>query len=222
MTVKDRARLDDHYSRQARRDGYPARSVYKLEEIDRRRRLFRPGQKVLDLGCAPGGWSLYAAGRVGAGGRVLGLDLKNPSGPAWPPQAIFRAADVLTADPEAWRAEGPFDLTLSDLAPATTGRREVDQARSLELARAAWAWAQSLLKPGGHLVFKIFQSLAGDEFIRGLGRAFKEVDRIKPRASRRQSQEIFVLGLFFRAQTVEVASRPSGALLPSATTLPEV
>ncbi|GHV56741.1 ribosomal RNA large subunit methyltransferase E [Deltaproteobacteria bacterium] len=202
MAIKDRSRLDDHYSRQARREGYPARSVYKLEEMDRKYRLFRPGQKVLDLGCAPGSWSLYAAGRVGEGGRVLGLDLKSPAGrrPS-PPQLIFIQADILAAAPDMVRAWGPFDLVLSDLAPATTGRREVDQARSLELARAARDWAWALLKPGGHLVFKIFQSPEEAVFIRELQNKFKEINLLKPKATRCSSQEIFGLGLFFRPGT---------------------
>jgi 23S rRNA (uridine2552-2'-O)-methyltransferase len=198
MTVKDRSRHDDPYSRQARREGYPARSVYKLAEMDRKYHLFRPGQKVLDLGCAPGSWSLYAAERVGAKGLVLGLDRQRPAGRHFPPQVIFIQTDLLTSVPDPARAEGPFDLLLSDLAPATTGRREVDQARSLELVRMAWAWAEALLKPGGQAVFKIFQSPEEAAFIRDLQNNFKEIILLKPKATRRHSREIFVLGFSFQ------------------------
>ena len=198
MTVKDRSRLDDPYSRQARREGYPARSVYKLAEMDRKYHLFRPGQKVLDLGCAPGSWSLYAAERVGAKGLVLGLDRQRPAGRHFPPQVIFIQTDLLTSVPDPARAEGPFDLLLSDLAPATTGRREVDQARSLELVRMAWAWAEALLKPSGQAVFKIFQSPEEAAFIRDLQNNFKEISLLKPKATRRHSQEIFILGFSFQ------------------------
>ncbi len=192
MAVKDRRRLDDYYSRKARQEGFPARSVYKLEEFDQRFKLLHPGQKVLDLGCAPGGWTLYAAGRVGPRGRVLGLDLEPPVSP-FPPQVTILQADLLDADIELVTGEGPFDVVLSDMAPKTIGRREVDQARSLELCRVAWAWAERLLNPGGHFLFKIFQSQDGEAFIRELTPRFAKITRLKPRATRTQSQEIFVL-----------------------------
>ena len=197
MTVKDPSRLDDHYSRRARQAGYPARSVYKLEEIDRKYRLFRPGQRVLDLGCAPGAWSLYAALKVGPGGLVLGLDLKPPAikDGRRPPHLVFQTADLLSASPDLARPQGPFDLVLSDLAPATSGRKEVDQARSLALVLAAWAWAGILLKPGGHFLYKIFQSPEAEDFSKTLKEKFGRVELLKPRATRERSREIFGIGL---------------------------
>ena len=189
--------MTDHYSRQAREAGYPARSVYKLEEMDRKHRLFRPGQRVLDLGCAPGSWSLYAAQKVGGEGLVLGLDLKpSPLKNGEPrPQLFFLTADLLTASPELAEPRGPFDLVLSDLAPATCGRKEVDQARSLALVQAAWTWAEALLKPGGHFIYKIFQSPEGECFSRNLKEKFNKVELLKPKATRSRSREIFGLGL---------------------------
>jgi 23S rRNA (uridine2552-2'-O)-methyltransferase len=198
VTVKDRSRLDDHYSRQARQTGYPARSVYKLEEIDRKYRLFRKGQRVLDLGCSPGSWSLYAARKVGEGGLVLGLDLHLPEYENSEPQLFFLMANLLTASPELARPQGPFDLVLSDLAPATCGRKEVDQARSLALVQAAWAWAEALLKPGGHFLYKIFQSPEGEDFSRELKKKFNKIELLKPKATRSQSREIFGLGFAFQ------------------------
>jgi 23S rRNA (uridine2552-2'-O)-methyltransferase len=192
MTVKDRARLDDHYSRQARQEGFPARSVYKLEEFDRKYKLFRPGQRVLDLGCAPGSWTLYAAGKVGEKGRVVGLDLTAP-GVAFPPQVRIEQADLLENRLELVAGEGPFDVILSDLAPKTSGRREVDQARSLELCRVAWFWAERLLRPGGRFLFKLFQSAEGDAFVLSLAPRFRKITRLKPKATRARSVEIFVL-----------------------------
>ena len=204
MAVNDRSRLDDHYSRQARQAGYPARSVYKLEEMDRKYRLFRPGRRVLDLGCAPGSWSLYAARKVGPGGRVVGLDLRPPALKSeQPAQLFFLAADLLAASPELAEPQGPFDLVLSDLAPATCGRKEVDQARSLALVQAAWAWAEVLLKPGGHFLYKIFQSPEGEAFTRNLKEKFNKVELFKPRATRGRSMEIFALGLGFKGQEVQ-------------------
>lgn len=193
MTIKDRSRLDDHYSQKARQEGFPARSVYKLEEIDQKHRLFKPGQKVLDLGCAPGSWSLYAADKVGSQGRVIGLDLDPPTS-SFPPQVAILKADLLEDRMDELVSEtAPFDLVLSDMAPRTMGRREVDQARSLELCRMAWAWAERLLKPGGHFLFKIFQSQDGDDFIRGLQPCFAKITRLKPKATRSHSLETFVL-----------------------------
>jgi len=200
MTIKDRSRLDDHYSRQARQAGYPARSVFKLEELDLKYHLFRPGQRVLDLGCAPGSWSLYAAQKVGREGLVLGLDLKPPALKAEPAQLSFLTADILAASPDLVKPQGPFDLVLSDLAPDTCGRKEVDQARSLALVRAAWVWAEALLKSGGHFLYKIFQSPEGEDFSRDLKEKFNKIELLKPRATRSRSREIFGLGLGFKPE----------------------
>ncbi|MDR0882058.1 MAG: RlmE family RNA methyltransferase [Candidatus Adiutrix sp.] len=206
MTVKDRQRLDDHYSRQARKQGFPARSVYKLEEIDQRFKLFKPGQRVLDLGCAPGSWSLYAAARVGERGRVVGLDLTPVKG-AFPPQVKTLTADLLDNNIDLVAGEAPFDLVLSDMAPKTSGRREVDQSRSLELCRMAWLWAGQLLHPSGHFLFKIFQSQEGEEFIKSLQPYFSRINRLKPKATRSQSLEIFVLGQVFHPDPAHLSIR---------------
>jgi 23S rRNA (uridine2552-2'-O)-methyltransferase len=204
MTIKDRRRVDDYYSRKARQEGYPARSVYKIEEFNQKYHLFRRGQKVLDLGCAPGSWSRYAAEQVGGAGRVIGLDLNQVTQEqeTWPPQVSFYQADLLEGIPEAAVRAGPFDLVLSDLAPRTTGRREVDQARSLELCRQAWNLAEGWLKPGGHFFFKIFQSQEGDAFILALASGFAEIIRLKPKASRSVSSEIFILARVFTGNSV--------------------
>ncbi len=196
MAIKDKKRIDDHYSRKARKEGFPARSVYKLEEIDQKYHLLKPGQRILDLGCAPGSWTLYAAGKVGPKGRVLGIDLNAPTA-AFPPQVRILEADLLEADKALAAGEAPFDLALSDMAPKTMGRREVDQARSLELCQMAWLWAMDFLSPGGHFLFKIFQSQDGDDFIRTLAPHFAKIIRIKPKATRNESLEIFVLAQNF-------------------------
>jgi 23S rRNA (uridine2552-2'-O)-methyltransferase len=199
MAIKDHSRLDDYYSREARQAGYPARSVYKLEEIDKKYRLLRPGLHVLDLGCAPGSWSLYAAQKVGLKGRVLGLDLRPPDlKSGGPGQPLFLTADLLAASPDLAQPHGPFDLVMSDLAPATCGRKEVDQARSLALVLAAWSWAEVLLKSGGHFLYKIFQSAEAEDFNRNLGEKFNKIELLKPKATRGRSREIFGLGLGFK------------------------
>ena len=201
MVIKDRKRVDDHYSRKARQEGFPARSVYKLEEINQKFKLLKPGQAILDLGCAPGSWTLYAAGIVGPKGRVVGVDL-NPVDGTFPPQVTILRADLLTSPQALVENDAPFDLILSDMAPKTMGRREVDQARSLELCQMAWVWAERLLKPGGHFIFKIFQSQDGDDFIRTLKPRFNQLSRLKPKATRSESQETFVVGRNYRGPLV--------------------
>ena len=149
----------DHYFKKAKQDNYPARSVYKLEEIEKQSRLIFPGAAVLDLGACPGSWTLYAAQRTGPGGRVLGIDL-NPAGTAFPGNVTYLTGDMLDPGPdilEAFAKFGPFDVVLSDMAPNTIGHKFTDQARSFELCEAALSVAVARLKPGGSFVVKIFQ-----------------------------------------------------------------
>lgn len=198
--VKDKRRVSDYWTQKARADKYPARSVYKLEEVDEKHRLFKPGQKVVDLGCAPGSWTMYAAGRVGDRGLVIGLDLNKPSGNFSDNIRIIQA-DVMETPAADFKADGPFDIVMSDMAPKTTGVKNVDQARSMELCLAALTWARTLLKPGGVLLFKIFQGPDADGLIKDLNIEFKSVRRIKPKSSRSFSTEIFVLASGYKKDT---------------------
>jgi len=187
-------RWEDHYARRARREGYPARSVYKLEEIQKRFAVLRPGQAVLDLGCAPGSWMLYAAQAVGAKGTVVGVDLTPVTVPL-PPQASALEADVLAiaADPAAFFGRR-FDTVLSDLAPSTTGSPGVDAARSLRLCEAAFAIARAVLRPGGGFVCKIFQGEDVRAFTEALRAVFSVTRIYKPQSSRKASREIYLIG----------------------------
>jgi 23S rRNA (uridine2552-2'-O)-methyltransferase len=187
-------RWADHYTRKAKQDGYAARSVYKLEEIQARHRILRPGDRVLDLGCAPGSWLVFAARIVGAQGRVVGLDLK-PVTIALPAQARALVADLQDTEAALGQigAEG-FDVVLSDMAPATTGNRTTDAARSLDLAMSALAAARTRLKPGGGFVCKIFQGPDAKLFEAAVRRLFQETRLFKPQSSRKASREIFVIG----------------------------
>lgn len=197
MAIKDRKRLDDFYSQKARKENYPARSVWKLNEFDEKYRLFKSGQRVLDLGCSPGSWSLYAGKAVGPGGLVLGLDILPPVAAGFPGNVIINRADLLTDGPELAKKYGPFQVILSDMAPKTSGRKEIDQAKSLELCRMAWEWAKELSEKGGLFLFKLFQSPDGDEFIKNLSPYYTKQIRLKPKASRKESHEIFVLNQYF-------------------------
>lgn len=187
--------IRDSYFRKAKREGFAARSVYKLEEIDRKRRLLKPGLHVLDLGAAPGSWLQYAAERVGPRGAVVGVDLQ-PVTARLADHAASLEADVFTLTPEMLEAHGPpFDVILSDMAPKTTGIPSADAARSAELVMRTLELSGGLLKPGGVLLAKVFQGARLEDVRRAFGQAFAKVSLEKPRASRKESVEIFLLGL---------------------------
>lgn len=191
----------DHYFKKAKQENYPARSVYKLEEIEKQSRLLVPGAAVLDLGACPGSWSLYAAARVGPRGRVLAIDL-NPAGTAFPGHVTYLTGDMLEPGPDildAFSRLGPFDVVLSDMAPKTTGVKFTDQARSLELAEAALAVAFARLRPGGAFVVKIFQGPDSPAYQKGLKDSFEKVRVAKPKSSRAESKEIFYVATGFIA-----------------------
>ncbi len=184
-------RSADPWAERAKREGYPARSVYKLQEIDERLGLLRPGDRVLDLGAAPGSWSLYTARRVGPKGHLLAIDLCELQ-PTLPPWAEVLRADAFSLDPAAL---GPFDVVLSDMAPPTSGQRTLDQARSASLFGTALDLAEATLTPGGHFVGKLLQG-AEMQTLRARIRATFEQERlVRPRATRADSSEIFLVGL---------------------------
>ena len=194
MPPKNPYKKADSFTKAAKAQGYPARSVFKLEEIDRRTRLFRGGQRVLDLGAAPGSWSKYAAERVGAKGRVLAIDLSEITA-AMPPQVERVQGDVFALGPEELGRVGPYDVVVSDMAPATTGTRFADQARSFELFMRAVDVAENVLKPGGSFVGKLFMSEDFNQAKERLRALFGEVRVLRPEATRATSYEVFLVGL---------------------------
>lgn len=189
-----RAQGTDAYGARARKEGFPARSVYKLEEIDRRVSLFRTGMSVLDLGAFPGSWTMYAAKRVGAKGRVIGIDIQ-PFDGSLPPHATIVCADMLSDEGRAAVGEGPFDVVMSDMAPATTGHRQTDMYRSYELAMEALAIAESRLSPSGAFVAKIFQGPEFEDALKRLRATFQKTRILRPKATRKESYEVFLYGL---------------------------
>jgi 23S rRNA (uridine2552-2'-O)-methyltransferase len=182
----------DHYSRRAKKDRYPARSVYKLEEIQQKHRLIQKGYKILDLGCSPGSWLLYAAKLTGDRGRVIGIDLKPVKIQAAPNIEIING-DVFALDAVVLGTD--FNVVMSDMAPATTGHKAVDAARSAGLCEAALAIAQRVLLPGGSFVCKIFQGPDFNQFVNSVRAGFDKQKIFKPRSSRKASKEIFIIGL---------------------------
>jgi 23S rRNA (uridine2552-2'-O)-methyltransferase len=193
--------LNDPYVAQARREGFRSRAAYKLQEIDDKHRFLKPGQVVVDLGAAPGGWSQIVARRVGAvggKGRVIAIDLlEMPEIPG----VTFAQMDFLDADaPERLRAMigGGADVVMSDMAANTTGHRKTDQLRIVGLVESAAAFACEILNPGGVFLAKVFQSGADADLVAQLKRDFATVKHVKPAASRQDSSERYVLAVGFR------------------------
>ncbi len=194
--------LNDPYVEEAKRRGYRSRAAFKLTEIDDRYRFLKPGMIVLDLGAAPGGWSQIAAERVGSAegkGQVLAVDVS--------PIEPLPGVEVLTQDvsaddaPAAIRAAlkgGRADVVLSDMAAPATGHRSTDHLRVVALVEAALDLAEGMLKPGGTFLAKVFQGGAGGELVTRLKRSFAKVHHVKPKASRKESPEVYVLATGYR------------------------
>ncbi len=185
----------DRFFQRAKKEGLRARSAYKLDEIQRRFHLLRPGGRVLDLGAAPGGWCQIAARAVGPSGFVLGLDLEVI--PALPPPTLTWVADAFSPElRDRLRGEGraPYDAVLSDLAPKTSGIRSADEARSLALSERALGLALQVLKPSGSFVVKVFMGGDFESFFRLCKQAFAETKIVRPEATvARGSKEVYVV-----------------------------
>jgi 23S rRNA (uridine2552-2'-O)-methyltransferase len=190
----------DYFFNKAKKEGFAARSIFKLEEIDKKFRLLKQGQKVLDLGCAPGSWSQYVSKKIGQQGRLLGVDLQAVKFNM--PNSVFYQGDMLELQPEQLFQETgvtpPFDLVISDMAPKTTGVRITDQARSMELCELALSVAERFLKPKGHFVCKMFHSAEFEDFRKKLRGRFEKVEIVRPESTRKESKEIFFVCLSFQ------------------------
>ena len=195
--------LNDPYVAAARRQGYRSRAAFKLQQLDQRFRLLARGARVVDLGCAPGGWSQIAAEKVGAGGPrggvVVGCDLSETTalGGATLLQGDFRD-EAIVAEIRA-ALGGPADIVLSDMAAPATGHAATDHLRVVGLAEDALALARTLLRPGGVFVAKVFQGGATGELLSALKKSFAEVRHAKPAASRAESAETYVVAKGFAA-----------------------
>lgn len=196
--MSDRSR-PDHYTRRAKQAGYAARSVFKLEEIDRRTQLLEGGMRVLDLGCAPGSWTQYAAKRVGPKGRVVGIDRRAIEFDA--PNVRTLVGDIFETDAAVFleAGGGPFDVVLSDMAPDTTGDRFTDHVRSVELCRRALHLADALVRPGGAFVCKVFDGGDLPDLVDEVRARYGKLKRIKPKSTRSESVELFLVARGRRA-----------------------
>jgi len=188
----------DPYVQRARREGWRSRAVFKLEEIDRKERLLRPGMVCVDLGAAPGGWSQYVTEKLDGRARVIAVDLLPMD--ALPDvefvQGDFREEEVFEALLAAVGDTGA-DLVMSDMAPNISGTKAVDQPRAMYLAELALDMARRVLKPGGDFVCKVFQGEGFDEFVREARNSFERVRVFKPEASRSASREVYLVARNF-------------------------
>jgi 23S rRNA (uridine2552-2'-O)-methyltransferase len=192
---------DEFYTRMAHEEGYPARSVYKLKEMDEKFRLFRIGDKVLDLGCAPGSWMMYISEKIGNSGKVVGVDrseLKIPLKDNM--QFVEQSVMDLKKDDFAGMK---FDLVVSDLAPQTTGIKISDEVRSVELCDVALDLAVALLLPDGNFVCKIFEGEMIRDFHDKIKARFKRFKIFKPKAVIKGSKEIYLLGFGVLPESVK-------------------
>ena len=185
----------DRFTQKAKAEGYLARSVYKLEEIDRRFQIFKPGQRVADLGCSPGSWLVWADERVGPSGKVMGVDILEPG----PVSVPFVVRDIFEVSPgDLMQAlDGPADVVLSDMAPRTTGNTLGDHVRQIELATRALELAIGMLRPGGAFIVKVFDGEDAHGFVQAIRPHFEKVKRVRPEAVRQQSREFFVVATGF-------------------------
>ena len=186
-------RWEDHYSRKAKKEHFPARSVYKLKEMQLKYNLIKKGDKILDLGCSPGSWLLYAADLTGNKGQVVGIDLK-PLSIKIPSHVRVYTGDILSLDDELFESIGiDFNIVMSDMAPATTGNKNVDTARSFNLCQAALSIAQKILITGGSFICKILQGENSKEFSDSVRISFNKHKIFKPQSSRKASREIYII-----------------------------
>lgn len=197
----------DSFTKAAKARGFPARSVFKLEEIDQRVRLLKGGQRVLDLGAAPGSWSLYAASKIGSSGRLLAIDL-SPVSQALPPGTTFLQGDINTMSDETLGMYAPYDVVLSDMAPKTTGNRVQDQARSFDLFSMAMETAARFSAPGGSFVGKIFMGPDFEHARKRLRELYGEVRVLRPEGVRSVSFEVFLVGIGRKAMPEATKEAP--------------
>ncbi|GAB4366499.1 MAG: RlmE family RNA methyltransferase [Spirochaetales bacterium] len=186
--------LNDHWTQRAKRDGYPARSVYKLQEMEERFHILRGARKVLDLGAAPGSWTLYILRTFHPTPHVVAVDLSPLAIPPHEKLAFFQG-DFTDPDlRDTLASHGPFDVILSDAAPVTTGVRTVDTARSEALVETVLELVPALLKTGGTCVVKVFQGSDIQQIRHRFGQIFGKTRTFKPKACRSESFELYVIG----------------------------
>ncbi len=212
-TLKHKYQTADFYARKAKKEDFAARSVYKLKEIQQKFQIIKKGEKVLDLGCAPGSWLQFSAQAVGNQGIVVGIDVK-PVRIALPPHVRVLCKDVF--DLAEGKENGPrvmgngYHVVLSDMAPSTTGHKETDAARSYRLCLAALTIAKQVLLEGGAFVCKIFQGGDMETFMRLVRTDFDKIKLFKPQTCRKESKEIYIIAKGKKGRDTHVRTQQVG------------
>ncbi len=184
----------------AQKEGYPARSVYKLQEIDKKYRIFKKGDRVLDLGCAPGSWLLYISKKVGSQGRVIGVDIEDVKIKKRE-NMIFIKKDVMDLeDSDLKKSFEQFQVVVSDLAPSVSGIKSRDVGKSLELCEKALDLAKKFLSSKGAFICKIFEGESTNKFFQKVKNNFEFVKRFRPKAVLKRSKEIYIVARGFKGE----------------------
>ncbi len=194
-------KVKDFYFNKAKKENFVARSVYKLEEIDQRFKIINLGDSILDLGYHPGSWVQYCAQKAGPQGKIVGIDVRDVN------KKLLTLKNVTLLQKDIFEVEspldlglsGPVDVLLSDMAPNTMGIKSVDQDRSLNLVEAVFHFMPKVLRPGGNLVIKVFDSAQAQKFLKEQKTLFVSYDFLKPKSTRTVSKEFFVIGKGFKA-----------------------
>jgi 23S rRNA (uridine2552-2'-O)-methyltransferase len=184
---------NEFFTIKARKEGYPARSVYKFAEINRKFGILKPNDIVLDLGCVPGSWLLYCAESIGENGKIVGVDI-NSCNISLPKNAIFLQADILKLKTtQLTKYFREYDAVISDMAPSTSGVEFVDAGRSLELSKRAFEISTEVLKRGGNFVCKIFESYEANQLIKEVEKYFVFIKHFRPKAVIKNSKEFYIV-----------------------------
>jgi len=202
MYRKDRK--NEFYTERAKKEGYPARAVYKLKEIDEKYKIIKKGDRVLDLGCAPGSWLLYISQKIGEKGRVLGIDIEEIKIPV-KENMVFLKEDIMNLDLSLKELKDKYNVVVSDLAPKTSGIKSLDSRKSLELSEKAFELARKVLSKGGNFICKIFEGEFSDDFFKKVAKDFKSSKRFRPKSVIKGSKEFYIIAEGFKNPCIEIA-----------------
>lgn len=195
-------KVKDHYFKKAKKDNFLARSVYKLEEIDKKFQVFKKGDRVVDLGYHPGSWMQYTAKTIGPEGKAVGIDIRplNKTLLSLKNVKVFEKDIFDVQVPQDLEEDDHFDVLISDMAPNTTGIKSVDQDRSLNLVEKVFEILPIFLKKDGNFVIKVFDSHAAQSFLKSKRKLFKDFHHLKPKSTRSVSKEFFVIGIGYKVE----------------------
>ena len=193
-------KVQDHYFNKAKKENYFARSVYKLEEIDKKFKVIKKNDLIMDFGYHPGSWTQYCSRKVGTEGKVVGIDIReiNTKLEALDNVTVFEKDINDVKELTDIGVDKQFDVVISDMAPNTTGIKSVDQIRSLQLVEMCFYHLKKFLRPGGNFVIKVFDSNDAQQYLKTERQNFNKFQYLKPKSTRNVSKEFFVIGLGYK------------------------